>query len=1760
MEKMRKILAWIMAVSMLFSLVPSVAMEARAEDTVVINAMDYGADPTGAIDSAVAIWNALEAAKEYEGKSVVLEFPKGEYHIYKDKAQTREYHTSNTNSIENPIKTIGFLIEEQENLTIDGNDSLFMMHGDMMALAVVKSENITLKNFAWDFAVPTVREVTVTESGSNYTDFYIPECFPYTISGNTLVWSSELSPYTGRPYWTITGNASSHATIAYHPDDEMARNFGSDVDPFTNARSITDVGNNVIRITYSYKNGTQTQHHKPGTVIALCTNQYRQTAGAFTWESKNVLAENVDVHYMHGFGWLIQMSEDVTYRNCDLMPRENSGHITVSYADGIHASGAAGEIVIDNCNFSNTHDDPINLHGTFTRVDRRIDDHTLQLKYIHGQQGGFPQFHVGDQVAFFTRDTLESSDNETLYTVSEVVSNPGEDGNDLRTMVVKFAEVLPTYFSQTVSNGTPKYVAENVTYAPAVTIKNSTFKNVPTRGILCTTRQPVLIEGNTFLNMSMATIFLSNDSNDWYESGPIRDMTIRNNTFYIKTIGDTWWDYKSAVYIHPVTYGGGLPSYENPIHKNITIEGNTFNMSDDTVVKAESVENLIIRNNTIRRTDPEFTITAAASTTALSVGAVADLSVSATGMTIIGDNNKDLADTSSRNYDNVFEFTACKNVVIEGNTYDDGMKNYAVYKNMPENHIKNSDEEISIVTNAGLAADAPVSDLYYVSSDPSVLTVDGSGTMTAVAEGTADVYAYYVWNDTVVKSNAVTMTVGAANAAPSAVTGRALQLNSDFTIVREDASKYAFTENGVTITMQAGDVFDQWHDNLKNLFLYNNFDRSDLRTVIKVEGLPAKESGQWDTASFFLFRDEDNYITIGKKSHFDGFAAVSETNDSGTEYGGNADHNNVTTAYLGFTNTGNGTVTLDYSLDGVNWTKGHELSTAMLGDSYSIGFSCWESNTRSKQVTFSEFRVGKASEVSYTELMQQPVIPMQTTVAPQPQSGLFINGNSFPVDGDATNFELVIPADLNKIAVWAYLAGTTTVTVGENSQVCGSDQHISLDITGVESFTVTSSVEGQADKVCTFRLNRVESNATEIQGIEISELGLNVTDLSAHTWLVRTTEPSATLKVKADDTIGNVEVRYNSYRTSMATEKTASGYSVPVEFCTGLNSYYITVVAKDGITYEQYNVNVVYTPDTESVLKDVKINGVSLAGFAPDQYEYQMDLTGIDSLSVKAVTDQRVRIRIGDEYIMEDAGEKSLSVDELKGGKLNVYIVTVADDGIVKQVYTLNMVAYEHRDVKLKAGETTTISDESGYYLDADTSALDQKVATVSITGTVTASEKGLSDPVKELTDGKQYMIVNTRANKPVTNAPATAAASAGAGSGLSLNGSADTVADAATWTLTIVDGGYTVQDMFGKYMTISANGAAVTNEKAVLVIEPNGDTWTISQNGAYLNHFGGASSTCAAGWKDSTAAGDAGSQWAIYEILDVVTDGTTQLTFTGVDVGETSVCIGTTVYNITVLDPEATTPEESKPEDTKPEDTKPEDTKPEDTKPEDTKPEDTKPEDTKPDASEPDASEPDASEPEYTVPECDKDDNCPLSQFDDIVATEWYHDGIHFCVDEGIMNGMGEGKFAPTENTTRAQLVMMLYRLAGTPPMEGETEPFTDVADTDWFYAPIVWAYKNKVVNGITATEFAPNASVTREQVATILYRYLGEPEGTGKLDAFPDVADVSEYAVAPLTWAVGEGLITGIAQADGTALLAPTGNATRAQIATILMRHLTK
>ena len=174
-------------------------------------------------------------------------------------------------------------------------------------------------------------------------------------------------------------------------------------------------------------------------------------------------------------------------------------------------------------------------------------------------------------------------------------------------------------------------------------------------------------------------------------------------------------------------------------------------------------------------------------------------------------------------------------------------------------------------------------------------------------------------------------------------------------------------------------------------------------------------------------------------------------------------------------------------------------------------------------------------------------------------------------------------------------------------------------------------------------------------------------------------------------------------------------------------------------------------------------------------------------------------------------------------------------------------------------------------------------------------------------------------------------------------------------------------------------------------------------------------------------------------------------------------------------------------------------------------------------------------------------------------VTKNWAYPGIQYCVTHGIMGGMGDGTFAPTGTTTRAQIVQILYNLEGTPAVSGTT-PFTDLT-ANWYKPAILWAYQNNVVAGKSPTTFDPEGPVTREQIAVILTQYMFhvlKMERTwtpADLSTFPDGAQVSGWAKEAMQDAVALGLINGTKASDGLVYLDPQGSAARQQVATILM-----
>ena len=174
---------------------------------------------------------------------------------------------------------------------------------------------------------------------------------------------------------------------------------------------------------------------------------------------------------------------------------------------------------------------------------------------------------------------------------------------------------------------------------------------------------------------------------------------------------------------------------------------------------------------------------------------------------------------------------------------------------------------------------------------------------------------------------------------------------------------------------------------------------------------------------------------------------------------------------------------------------------------------------------------------------------------------------------------------------------------------------------------------------------------------------------------------------------------------------------------------------------------------------------------------------------------------------------------------------------------------------------------------------------------------------------------------------------------------------------------------------------------------------------------------------------------------------------------------------------------------------------------------------------------------------------------FTDVAEGDWFHDVVRYVYDNGLMDGVGDGQFAPNATTNRAMVVTILYRLAGEPAVSGDVG-FTDVAPGQWYTNAVAWAAQKGIVNGISDTEFAPSGDLTREQLATVLYRYaesMGyDVSAQADLSGFPDAGDIQSYATQALSWAVAEGLLQGFEDDS----LQPGGTATRAQIATILMR----
>lgn len=530
--------------SILFTICSFFVLTATAQNVIKVNPENG--------DMTKKIQAAIEKARSYNGKAVVIELQNADYNIHRESSSQILYHISNTASEkENPNQTkhIGLWLKGLKNVTIDGKGAHLVTHGEMTGFVIDQCENITLRNFTVTAADPTVPELTVTEVGERHMTVRIHPRSRYQIKDGKFSFVGDN--------WSLSDGIAQ----SYDPEKDITWRSWS---PLNGLRKAIELEPNLLRFVYD-----KAPQARPGLTFQMRDGIRDQACGLIQF-SKNVTLDNLHLDFLGNFGIVGQMSENITYRNMAFEPEAGSGRTCAGFADFVQMSGCKGKITIENSRFSGAHDDPINIHGTHLAVTEFLAPNQIVVKYMHHQTYGFQSFLPGN--------TIEFIDPHTLLSLSSAKVKKAEMKNE-REITITLDKPVTSKVKETEG-----LVIENVTYTPEVEIRGNYFSRIPTRGILVSTRRKVIIEDNTFFRMQMSGILIADDARSWFESGMVRDVTICNNDF-IECGGP-------VIFIAPEN-----DRNEGYVHRNITIANNRFRLTGTDAISAKSVDGLKITDN-----------------------------------------------------------------------------------------------------------------------------------------------------------------------------------------------------------------------------------------------------------------------------------------------------------------------------------------------------------------------------------------------------------------------------------------------------------------------------------------------------------------------------------------------------------------------------------------------------------------------------------------------------------------------------------------------------------------------------------------------------------------------------------------------------------------------------------------------------------------------------------------------------------------------------------------------------------------------------------------------------------------------------------------------------------------------------------------------------------------------------------------------------------------------------------------------------------
>lgn len=529
---------------------------------MIINASEYGIKPDKENGKELSV--LFKKLSEIDEEKTVV-FEAGDYFVDAENCDTEMLYITNTagdneyklNETPHKAKVL-FNLKNVRDLKLEGNGARFVINGKVTNAAIQSCENIEISGIEIDYDNPDLHELKVIGIGKHYVDFEIDE-------------NSRYEFRKGKFYFVGTGyetNPLKEYRTAWH----LSRVRAEDCNTIERVRNIVstalkikDLGGRKIRIYYFKPSG-----FKMGDTYCIFGRR-RQYAGIFADKTKNLTLNHVSQRFNYSLSFVAQDTENITLNGLEFAPSEKTGRLMASAADFLQVCMCRGKVSITNSKFEGACDDCLNVHGVHFKI-AKIENNTMTVKFMHKQSHGYNPIRINDEIAFIdTKSMLEKGCAKVLE--SKLINE-----NEIK---IKLDHV------QKASVGD---VIEDVSACPEFEFKNNTVNRIATRAILITNRPKTIVEGNHFNSNSMSGIFISDDAQNWYESGMCKDVVIKDNIF--EYCGET-----------PIRILPENKVHEGAVHSNIKILNNIFKKYKGTCITAKSTDNIEIKGNVFASDD-----------------------------------------------------------------------------------------------------------------------------------------------------------------------------------------------------------------------------------------------------------------------------------------------------------------------------------------------------------------------------------------------------------------------------------------------------------------------------------------------------------------------------------------------------------------------------------------------------------------------------------------------------------------------------------------------------------------------------------------------------------------------------------------------------------------------------------------------------------------------------------------------------------------------------------------------------------------------------------------------------------------------------------------------------------------------------------------------------------------------------------------------------------------------------------------------------